>query len=166
LLRSLRNRIDRNPGEDRAFSDGVTTALLFGSAAGLGFAFQATVTKEFMATIGNALSNLLSSWEIYALIATAVIGFVLQQSSLKTGLLAPAMASSNSVTLFTSVVLGIVVFGERLSNRSNRLAPAFIGLAVALVGVVLLAGAKPPQASEPIPFAAPTPPRTDTHPLI
>jgi drug/metabolite transporter (DMT)-like permease len=131
---------------------GATKALLFGSAAGVGFAFQATVTKEFMTIIGSSSSDLFSSWEIYALVTTAVVGFVLQQSSLKTGLLAPAMASSNSVTLFASVVLGIVVFGERLSNGSNRLAPAFIGLAVALVGVVLLTGTKPPQPSEPIPF--------------
>jgi drug/metabolite transporter (DMT)-like permease len=146
--------------------NGATKALLFGSAAGVGFAFQATVTKEFMTMIGSSVSDLFSSWEIYALVATAVVGFVLQQSSLKTGLLAPAMASSNSVTLFASVVLGIVVFGEKLSNGSNRLAPAFIGLAIALVGVVLLAGTKPPQASEPIPFAAPIPepsPHTPDH---
>ena len=47
------------------------------------------------------------------------------------------MASSNAVTLFASVIFGITVFGEKLSNGSNRLAPAFIGLAVALAGVVL-----------------------------
>ena len=131
---------------------GAPKALLFGSAAGVGFALQATVTKEFMTIVGNGIGDLLSSWEIYALIATAFAGFVLQQSALRTGLLAPAMASSNAVTLFASVIFGITVFGEKLSNGSNRLAPAFIGLAVALAGVVLLAGTKPPQASEPLPF--------------
>jgi drug/metabolite transporter (DMT)-like permease len=134
---------------------GATKALLFGSAAGVGLALQATITKEFMTIIGNGVGDLLSSWEIYALVATAVIGFILQQSALKTGLLAPAMASSNAVTLFASVVFGITVFGEKLSNGSDRLAPALIGLAVALAGVVLLAGTKPPQSSEPVPFTAP-----------
>jgi len=142
---------------------GATKALLFGSAAGVGFALQATVTKEFMTIIGRGIGDLLSSWEIYALIATAVIGFILQQSALKTGLLAPAMASSNAVTLFASVVFGITVFGEKLSNGSDRLAPALIGLVVALAGVVLLAGTKPPQASEPVPFTAPSSP-SDVHP--
>src|ERR1700734_3569921 len=33
--------------------NGATKALLFGSAAGVGFAFQATVTKEFMTMIGS-----------------------------------------------------------------------------------------------------------------
>ena len=50
-----------------------------------------------MTIIGRGIGNLLSSWEIYALVATAVVGFILQQSALKTGLLAPAMASSNAV---------------------------------------------------------------------
>ena len=143
---------------------GATKALLFGSAAGVGFALQATVTKEFMMIIGNGIGDLFSSWEIYVLAATAVIGFILQQSALRTGLLAPAMASSNAVTLFASVVFGITVFDERLSNGSNRLAPALIGLAVALAGVVLLAGTKPPQASEPIPITVPNSP-SDPHPL-
>ena len=131
---------------------GATKALLFGSAAGVGFALQATVTKEFMTIVGSGIGVLFSSWEIYALIATAVVGFALQQSALKTGVLAPAMASSNAVTLFASVIFGITVFEEKLSNGSDRLAPALIGLMVALIGVVLLAGTKPPQSSEPAPF--------------
>lgn len=61
------------------------------------------------------------------------------------------MASSNAVTLFGSVVLGVSVFGEKLSSGQGRLAPALLGLAVALVGIVLLAGAKPPDAAETAP---------------
>ncbi len=136
---------------------GASKALLLGSAAGVGFALQATVTKEFMTIIGDSIGTLLSSWEIYALIASAIVGFVLQQSALKTGVLAPAMASSNAVTLFASVILGVAVFGEKLSNGTNRLAPALIGLGVALIGIVLLAGTKPPQPSEPLPFSRPGP---------
>jgi drug/metabolite transporter (DMT)-like permease len=131
---------------------GAMRALFFGSAAGVGFALQASVTKEFMAILGNGLGAILHSWTIYVLIASAVVGFVLQQSALKTGVLAPAMASSNAVTLFASVVFGVTIFDEKLSNGNNRLAPALIGLAVALVGVVLLAGTKPPQSVEPMPF--------------
>ena len=105
-----------------------------------------------MSILGGGLDAIVHSWTIYALVASAVVGFVLQQSALKTGVLAPAMASSNAVTLFGSVVFGITIFEEKLSNGSTRLAPALIGLAVALVGVVLLAGTKPPQVSQPLPF--------------
>ena len=138
--------------------DGAVRALYFGCAAGVGFALQASVTKEFMSVFGNGLDAIVHSWTTYALIASALVGFVLQQSALKTGVLAPAMASSNAVTLFGSVVFGVTVFEERLSNGSTRLAPALLGLAVALVGVVLLAGTKPPQESQPLPFTEQSPP--------
>ncbi|MGP0109151.1 MAG: hypothetical protein ACLPR9_09885 [Acidimicrobiales bacterium] len=42
---------------------GATKALLFGSAAGVGFALQASVTKEFMTLLGNGVGALLTSWE-------------------------------------------------------------------------------------------------------
>ena len=128
--------------------EGAARALLFGSAAGIGFAMQSAVTKVFVSVVGDGLAAVLSSWTIYVLIVTALVGFGLQQSALRTGVLAPAMASSNAVTLFGSVVIGATVFGESLSSGGARLTPALIGLGVALVGIVLLAGAKPPVASE------------------
>ena len=130
---------------------GATGALLLGSAAGVAFALQASVTKVFVTVVGQGLEAVLTSWTIYVLIASALVGFVLQQSALKTGVLAPAMASSNAVTLFGSVAFGATVFGESLSSGGARLAPVLAGLGVALVGIILLAGAKPPQASEGMP---------------
>jgi multidrug transporter EmrE-like cation transporter len=106
------------------------------------------VTKVFVTTVGHGLSEVLSNWTIYVLIASALVGFVLQQSALKTGVLAPAMASSNAVTLFGSLAFGSSVFGESLSSGGARPTPAVVGLGVALVGIVLLAGPKPPQASQ------------------
>ena len=91
--------------------------------------------------------------------ASAVVGFVLQQSALKTSILAPAMASSNAVTLFGSVAFGVTVFGEKLSSGQGRTAPALIGLAIALAGIVLLAGAKPPRAARMTPATDRSPAR-------
>ena len=132
-------------------SAGATRALLLGSAGGVLFALQAAVTKVFMTELGHGVAALLGDWTTYALIASAILGFVLQQSALRTDVLAPAMASSNAVTLFASVIFGLTVFGESLSHGNGRLVPAIIGLAFALVGIVLLAGAKPPLAAEPLP---------------
>jgi hypothetical protein len=82
------------------------------------------------------------------LILSALTGFALQQSALKTGVLAPAMASANAVTLFTSVVLGITVYGEQLSKSgAGHSSSAFLGLIVAIVGIALLAGSDAPQTS-------------------
>jgi drug/metabolite transporter (DMT)-like permease len=133
---------------------GATKALAFGSAAGIAFALQAAVTKEFVTLVGNGLDTLLTSWTTYVLIASALVGFVLQQSALRTGVLAPAMASSNAMTLFASVVLGVAVFDEALSHGNGQLAPAIIGVATALAGIVLLASAKPPTRSGSVPLTA------------
>jgi drug/metabolite transporter (DMT)-like permease len=128
---------------------GASKALLFGSAAGFGFGLQAAVTKTFVGELGHGVLSLLAEWSVYVLLVSAVVGFVLQQGSLKTGVLAPAMASSNAVTLFSSVILGIVVYGENLSaSGGGHIASAAVGLAVAIVGIVLLGSAEEPNAPE------------------
>ena len=126
---------------------GAAKALTFGAAAGLGYGLQAAVTKTFVTEIGGGVLALLSSWSVYVLIISAVTGFALQQSALKTGVLAPAMASSNSVTLFSSVLLGIGVYGETLAKTgSGHSGSTVIGLVVAVVGIAFLAGAEEPTA--------------------
>jgi hypothetical protein len=85
---------------------------------------------------------------VWILIVSALTGFALQQSALKTGVLAPAMASSNSVTLFTSVLLGVTVYGETLSKSGvSHSGASFAGLALAIVGIAFLAGSAAPEAS-------------------
>jgi drug/metabolite transporter (DMT)-like permease len=123
---------------------GAAKALTLGAAAGLGFGLQAAVTKTFVTQVGNGVLALLSSWPVYVLVISAIVGFVLQQSALKTGVLAPAMASSNSVTLFSSVILGIVVYGDTISKGgAGHVGSAWAGLAVAIAGIGLLAGSEP-----------------------
>jgi drug/metabolite transporter (DMT)-like permease len=120
-------------------SRGPMAATLYATAAGIGFGFQAAVTKEFMTVIGHGLGPILGSWTTYALVASALVGFALQQSALKTGYLAPAMAASNASTLIVSVVLGVAVFDETLVQAGDPVAAAVLGLLVATLGVVLLA---------------------------
>ena len=121
-------------------STGGRSAALFASAAGVGFGLQAAVTKSFVGELGQGVAHLLGTWSTYVLIASALAGFALQQSALKTGELAPAMAASNATTLAASTVLGVFVFDESLSNGGSRMWPAVIGLVVAIVGVITLAG--------------------------
>jgi hypothetical protein len=94
---------------------------LFATAAGIGFGIQAAVTKEFMGQLGYGLGVILTSWTTYALIISALAGFALQQSALKTGYLAPAMAASNAASLTTSVLLGVVLFEETISKGQGSL---------------------------------------------
>ncbi|HSZ38065.1 MAG TPA: DMT family transporter [Acidimicrobiales bacterium] len=135
---------------------GAARALTFGAASGLGFGLQAAVTKTFVTEIGAGVLALLSGWAAWVLILSALTGFALQQSALKTGVLAPAMASANSVTLFTSVVLGITVYGEQVSKGgTGHSSSAFLGLFVAIVGIALLAGSQAPQTGSADPSPSP-----------
>ena len=125
---------------------GAAKALTLGAAAGLGYGLQAAVTKTFVTEVGGGIISLLTTWSVYVLILSAVTGFVLQQSALKTGVLAPAMASSNSVTLFTSVILGVTVYGETLSKGGGvHGGSSTLGLLLALGGIALLAGSESPE---------------------
>jgi drug/metabolite transporter (DMT)-like permease len=137
---------------------GASKALLLGSAAGFGFGLQAAVTKTFVGELGHGVLSLLADWSVYVLVISAVVGFILQQGSLKTGVLAPAMASSNAVTLFSSVILGIAVYGERLAaSGGGHVASASVGLAVAIFGIVLLGSAGGPTAEPASASGAPSP---------
>jgi len=113
-------------------------ALFLGSAAGIIYALQATITKTFITVVGHGPLATLSSWTVYALLLSAVIGFVFQQSALKTGVLAPAFASINALTLFASVLFGITIYDEVLSRGHGHLAIAIFGLAVDIAGIILL----------------------------
>jgi drug/metabolite transporter (DMT)-like permease len=135
---------------------GADKAVALGVAAGLGFGLQAAVTKTFVTLVSGGIVALLGNWSTYVLILTALLGFGLQQSALKTGVLAPAMASSNSVTLFASVVLGITVYGEKLTKSGGaHVGFAMVGLLIAVGGIVLLAGSASPTAAEAPARAAP-----------
>ena len=123
---------------------GAQRALLYGSGAGIAFGFQAAVTKVFVGELGNGVSVLLGSWTTYALIASALLGFALMQSALKTGVLAPAISSSNAMTLLASVAVGIAVFGETLGHGGGQLVPAAIGLVIAVIGIARLASVPAP----------------------
>ena len=60
------------------------------------------------------------------------------------------MASSSTVTLFASVILGIAVYGETLSKTgSTHTAFTVMGLLVAILGIALLAGSEAPNEAAP-----------------
>jgi drug/metabolite transporter (DMT)-like permease len=117
---------------------GPVAAALFATAAGISFGLQAAVTKVFVTQVGNGLEAILTTPTTYVLIISALVGFGLQQSALKTGFLAPTMAASNASTLATSVLLGALLFDETISS-SGHLPGAILGLALAVFGVVVLA---------------------------
>jgi drug/metabolite transporter (DMT)-like permease len=120
---------------------GANRALAYGAGAGLGYGLATAVTKVFTDVFGSGLLAILSSWEVYVMVAAATMGLALNQSALRTGALAPAMAATNAVTLLACIALGIAVFHESFRQGTGHLTAVLAGLALALLGIVLLAAA-------------------------
>ncbi|HEY6377753.1 MAG TPA: DMT family transporter [Candidatus Dormibacteraeota bacterium] len=113
-------------------------AGLLGTAAGAAFGLAAALDKEFTSQLGHGLGFLLGQWSTYALVVVSIGGAVIQQAALKTGVLAPAIASVNVANLLVSVALGLWVFGETLAHGNGALLGSALGLAVTVIGVVSL----------------------------
>jgi drug/metabolite transporter (DMT)-like permease len=132
----------------RGRSPAVVAGLL-GTAAGLAFGYQAALVKLFANQIDQGLVAILQRWSTYVLIVLAVGGGALQQASLKTGVLAPAMATVNVATLLMSVVVGIWVFEERVKAGGGALVWDVLALGVTAAGVVMLTVWRTPSSSSP-----------------
>ncbi len=107
-------------------------AAVLGVAAGIAFGLQGGQVKA-LAHVGGGIIGILTSWQLYALAAVGIVGFVYQQRGLKAGVLAPNLAASNVATLLTSVAVGVVLFAETLGRGA-------VGLALSIPGLVLMAG--------------------------
>ena len=118
---------------------GALASALFATGAGIGYGVQGAATKGFVEQLGGGLVTLLVLPATWVLLVSALAGFGLQQSALKTGWLGPAVAASNAATLASSVLLGVVLFDESIGSAPGSLPVAIAALALAVVGVALLA---------------------------
>ena len=117
-------------------------AAVYGTVAGILFGLSASLTKPTLDYLHEGVDELLTHWEPYALAVAGVLGFVLQQVSLGTGKLAPSVATVSVANPIVGILLGVLLFDERLSRPAWHVAVACVGLGVALVGAVLIALAR------------------------
>ena len=113
-------------------------AAVYGTVAGLMFGLSSALTKPTLDYLHESVSTMISHWECYALAIAGVGGFVLQQVSLGTGRLAPSVATVSVANPVVSVLLGVVLFDERLSRPAWHVLVGLTGLGLALVGAVAI----------------------------
>lgn len=97
----------RLPSAARAALLGSATAVLFGLTAGL--------MKDAVGHLTDGFVALLTAWQTYGVVVAGAVGFLLLQLTLHAGTL---VASQPALTLgdaFLSVVLGALLFDERLT---------------------------------------------------
>ena len=122
-------------------------ALLLGTATGWLYGFVALLSKSVVDTyVNDGLVQLLRSWELWLLVALAVIGVGLQQAAFNAG---PLQASLPAMTVVEPIVafsLGYIVLGERFQAVGVQWVALFIALATMISATIALA-ARPAEAT-------------------
>jgi uncharacterized membrane protein len=113
-------------------------AAVYGTVAGIMFGLSSALTKPTLEYLHESIGTMLSHWETYALLIAGVGGFVLQQVSLGTGRLAPSVATVSVANPVVGILIGILLFDERLSRPAWQVVVAVIGLSLALIGAVAI----------------------------
>jgi len=102
------------------------------------FGLSAALTPSTLDYLHESVGTMLSHWECYALAVAGIGGFVLQQVSLGTGRLAPSVATVSVANPIVGIAIGTILLNETLSRPTWHIVIAVIGLALALVGAVVI----------------------------
>jgi drug/metabolite transporter (DMT)-like permease len=115
-------------------------ATLTGLGAGLIFGVQDALTRQTLEILlGQSPTVLFTSWALYALVGAGIIGVWLMQNAFSAAPLRaslPAIAAGEPVA---GIVLGILVFGDRIQIGPGMLAIEATGIAALIVGVIMVA---------------------------
>jgi drug/metabolite transporter (DMT)-like permease len=117
-----------------------TRASLLAIAAGVTFGMTAAVTLSLTRIVrfgdGTAV---LAHWQPWALIALGGTGLLLSASAYKAGALRASLPIMDTVEPVSAVLIGTVVFGERLATSPAMLMVQIAAAAGAVTGIVVLA---------------------------
>jgi drug/metabolite transporter (DMT)-like permease len=127
-----------------------------GVCAGLFYGLSATFSKPVINDLHVSIGEAAGDWRTWALLGFGFIAFVVQQLSLATGQLAPAMAAVSVSNPAVSVLIGIVLFEERLTRPGWHVLIAMAALLAALGGaaIITLANRDTEVPGEPAPDGA------------
>ena len=119
---------------------GPARATLTGLAAGLVFGIQDALTRQTLEILqGHPTTVLLTTWPPYCLLGAGIVGLWLMQNAFSAGPLHASLPTIAAGEPVAGIVLGIVVFGDRIQISQGPLAIEAGGIAALIVGVVLVA---------------------------
>jgi drug/metabolite transporter (DMT)-like permease len=121
-------------GRARATLTGIGTGLVFGVS-------DALTRRTVQILDAHSFSGLLTSWPPYCLLAAALIGMWLMQNSFSAAPLHTSLPGITAAEPVAGILLGVVVFGDRIDISPGMLAVQAVGIAALVVGVVMVARA-------------------------
>lgn len=114
----------------------VRASFLLGSASGVCFGLTAGLLKMISNDFGaDGLMGALSSWHLYAQIATGLAGIAINQRAYHLAPLAISMPALNVVDVLVALAFGVMVFGEVPTRHPAGI--AVLGLCLVLMGLGL-----------------------------
>lgn len=117
-------------------------AIALGSGSGVLFGLTAALTKATVGRVDDGITHLVVDWHVWALVVVGYASMALAQASLQAGALGPAVATQTALDPVTSLLLGVLAFGEVLDAGPLASAGALLGLVLMLAGIVALALAR------------------------
>lgn len=123
---------------DQGPPGGAMRAALLAVAAGAAFGLTAALMKGMTATFAQGIGTLLTSWELYAMIATGALGMFLTQSAMNAGQLIAAQPGLTLSDPVVSVLWGVLAYHERVRD-GWFVVPELIAMAIIALAVVALA---------------------------
>jgi len=118
-------------------TSGGRRASLYGAASGLGFGFTAALMKGALNRLDGGVDQVVTSWQLYLMVATGIASFFLVQNALQAGSLVAAQPPISTIDPLVSVAYGVLLFGENL-RTGVWLAPALVGGLIILFGSMAL----------------------------
>jgi drug/metabolite transporter (DMT)-like permease len=121
----------RNPGRLRA--------MLTGAGAGLVFGIQDALTRQTLEIVGsNGVAAMFTTWAPYALVGAGATGIWLMQSAFNSGPLPLSLPAISAGEPVVGILLGVLVFGDRIQISPGELALQAGGIVALIVGVIMV----------------------------
>jgi drug/metabolite transporter (DMT)-like permease len=114
-------------------------AMLTGACAGLVFGIQDALTRQTLEILSSSgVGAMFTTWAPYALVGAGATGIWLMQSAFNSGPLQLSLPAISAGEPVVGILLGVLVFGDRIQISPGELALQAGGIAALIVGVILV----------------------------
>jgi multidrug transporter EmrE-like cation transporter len=122
---------------------GPARAVLAGTGAGLAFGVQDALTRRVVDAFGGPghIAALLASWPVYCLVTAGLVGLWLMENAFSSAPLHTSLPAITATEPVCGMVLGIIVFREKVPVSPGMIALQCAGLVALVAGVVMVARA-------------------------
>jgi uncharacterized membrane protein len=118
---------------------GRARAGLLAAAAGVVFGLTAAVTASFTRSLrADGMSSLLAHWQPWVLVTLGITGLLLSTGAFQASALATSLPIIDTVEPVSGVLIGAILFNERLASSAAGLAVQAVAGLVAAVGIMML----------------------------